>query len=236
MTLARLMVAFDGAQLPRSAARRINEQGVAGVTLFHFYNVVDPPQIRRLTAAIQAARPAGAPPVLVAARDLSPGVLRPGDLRTVPMPDPPDGALRTGATGRVLAAPMRRGEPLTDARLLDQLRLPPQLEQHHQADQAQDQQPRPRQSYGHPPARHRPAGGARHAGIEVCIDDIVVHAPRPAHRDAAEQQPQHQADLPPRPRQPHPPGTGPEQQPPADRPVESGQHLQIARALRQARH
>lgn len=90
---------------------------------------------RRLIAAVLAAlgvlcgylalRPPAGPLVLVAARDLSPGVLRPGDLRAVPMAAPPDGALRTGATGRVLAAPMRRGEPLTDARLLDQLRLPP---------------------------------------------------------------------------------------------------------------
>ncbi|MDA0631916.1 flagellar biosynthesis protein FlgA [Nonomuraea sp. MCN248] len=90
---------------------------------------------RRLIAAVLAAlgvlcgylalRPPAGPAVLVAARDLSPGVLRPGDLRSAPMPDPPDGALRTGGTGRVLAAPMRRGEPLTDARLLDQLRLPP---------------------------------------------------------------------------------------------------------------
>ncbi|MGH3388636.1 MAG: RcpC/CpaB family pilus assembly protein, partial [Actinomadura sp.] len=30
----------------------------------------------------------------------------------------PDGALRSGAPGRVLAGPIRRGEPLTDARLL----------------------------------------------------------------------------------------------------------------------
>ena len=67
MTLARLMVAFDGTELPRSAARRINEHGIAGVTLFPFRNVQDPSQVRRLTAAIQGARPAGAPPVLVAA-------------------------------------------------------------------------------------------------------------------------------------------------------------------------
>ncbi|MFD2348707.1 hypothetical protein ACFSTC_03780 [Nonomuraea ferruginea] len=70
---------------------------------------------RRLVAAVLAAlgvlcghlalRPPAGPAVLVAARDLSPGVLRPGDLRAVPMPAPPDGALRTGATGRVLAAP-----------------------------------------------------------------------------------------------------------------------------------
>jgi beta-N-acetylhexosaminidase len=67
MTLARLMIAFAGTELPRSAARRINEHGVAGVTLFRVHNIGDPPQIRRLTAAIQKARPAGAPPLLVAA-------------------------------------------------------------------------------------------------------------------------------------------------------------------------
>jgi beta-N-acetylhexosaminidase len=67
VTLARLMIAFEGAELPPSAARRISERGVAGVTLFPTLNVVDPPQIRRLTAAIQEARPAGAPPLLIAA-------------------------------------------------------------------------------------------------------------------------------------------------------------------------
>jgi len=67
VTLARLMVAFAGTELPPAATRRIKEQAVAGVTLFRAHNVVDPPQIRGLTAAIQGARPAGAPPVLVAA-------------------------------------------------------------------------------------------------------------------------------------------------------------------------
>ncbi len=67
MTLARLMIAFAGTEVPRSAARRINAQGVAGVTLFRVHNIVDPPQIRGLTTAIQNARPAGAPPLLVAA-------------------------------------------------------------------------------------------------------------------------------------------------------------------------
>ena len=61
VTLARLMIAFAGTELPPSAARRIRERGVAGVTLFVAHNIVDPPQIRGLTAAIQAARPAGAP-------------------------------------------------------------------------------------------------------------------------------------------------------------------------------
>ncbi len=67
MTLARLMIAFAGGELPPVAAKWINEQGAAGVTLFRAHNVVDPPGIRRLTAAIQGARPAGAPPLLVAA-------------------------------------------------------------------------------------------------------------------------------------------------------------------------
>ncbi|HEX5824901.1 MAG TPA: glycoside hydrolase family 3 protein [Candidatus Limnocylindrales bacterium] len=61
------MIAFAGTELPASAGRRIHDQGVAGVTLFRAQNVADPPQIRSLTAAIQAARPAGAPPVLIAA-------------------------------------------------------------------------------------------------------------------------------------------------------------------------
>jgi beta-N-acetylhexosaminidase len=61
------MIAFVGAELPRPAARRIKEHGVAGVTLFRIHNVADIPQIRMRTAAIQAARPAGAPPWLVAA-------------------------------------------------------------------------------------------------------------------------------------------------------------------------
>ena len=66
MTLARLMIAFAGTELPAAAARRIHERGVPGVTLFRGHNVVDPPQIRRLTDAIQEARPAGTPPLLIA--------------------------------------------------------------------------------------------------------------------------------------------------------------------------
>jgi len=66
VTLARLMIAFVGTELPPSAARRIRERGIAGVTIFRVHNVVDPPQIRRLTGAIQEARPDGAPPLLIA--------------------------------------------------------------------------------------------------------------------------------------------------------------------------
>jgi pilus assembly protein CpaB len=82
-------------------------------------------------ATITAVRPA--PPdavvVVAAARDLRGGAaLQPRDLRTVRLPAHavPAGALRPGdrALGRVLAAPLRRGEPLTDVRLVGPGLLP----------------------------------------------------------------------------------------------------------------
>jgi Flp pilus assembly protein CpaB len=87
---------------------------------------------RLLTAAFAAAavafalselRPAPPPGVriLTAARDLPSGAtLRSSDLRPVTMPSGavPDGVVRSTPTGRVLAGPMRRGEPVTDARLI----------------------------------------------------------------------------------------------------------------------
>jgi beta-N-acetylhexosaminidase len=94
MTLARLMVAFAGSELPPSSARRICEHGVAGVTLFRVHNVVDPPQIRRLTAAIQEARPAGDPPLLVAADQEGGQLVGLGEGTT-----PFAGAMALGATG-----------------------------------------------------------------------------------------------------------------------------------------
>ena len=94
MTLARLMIAFDGTELPPSAARRISEHGVAGVTLFRAHNVVDPAQIRQLTAAIQEARPAGAPPLLVAADQEGGQLVGLGDGTTQFA-----GAMALGATG-----------------------------------------------------------------------------------------------------------------------------------------
>ncbi|TMR39687.1 flagellar biosynthesis protein FlgA [Nonomuraea zeae] len=80
-----------------------------------------------VAAAFVATRPAPGSTVLVAARDLSPGPLRPDDLHPTPLHHPPAGAIRAAAAGRVLAAPMRKGEPLTDVRLLDSFRLPPGL-------------------------------------------------------------------------------------------------------------
>ncbi|MGH3836875.1 MAG: SAF domain-containing protein [Pseudonocardiaceae bacterium] len=75
-------------------------------------------------AAVLALAPGrgSAVAVVVAARDLAPGtVLEAAEvtMRGLPAPVVPDGAARTPATvlGRTLAAPVRRGEPLTDVRL-----------------------------------------------------------------------------------------------------------------------
>ncbi|MFI6534871.1 flagellar biosynthesis protein FlgA [Nonomuraea sp. NPDC050547] len=78
-------------------------------------------------AALLAVLPEPGTPVVVAARDLTPGTLRPGDLRLAPLNAPPDGALRAPPASGVLAAPMRRGEPLTDVRPLHPVRLAPGL-------------------------------------------------------------------------------------------------------------
>ncbi|WP_244931481.1 SAF domain-containing protein [Nocardioides sp. W7] len=67
-----------------------------------------------------AAPPPATVPVTVAARDVPAGrVLAPGDLATAafaPGTAPDD--LATEAVGRVLASPLRRGEPVTDVRLV----------------------------------------------------------------------------------------------------------------------
>lgn len=64
---AHLMLAFDGETLPGWVGRRIAEDPPAGFTLFRFANVRSPEQVRTLTDGLQAARPAGTPPLLVAA-------------------------------------------------------------------------------------------------------------------------------------------------------------------------
>ena len=74
-------------------------------------------------AAVLALTPGtGSAAVVVAARDLVPGtVLEASEvtMRGLPTSVVPDGAARTPTTvlGRTLAAPVRRGEPLTDVRL-----------------------------------------------------------------------------------------------------------------------
>ena len=106
------MIAFAGSELPESAARRIRESGVAGVTLFRLHNIVDPPQIRGLTSAIQDARPAGAPPLLIAADQeggqlvgLGPQTTQFGGAMALGAADDENLAERVaGATGRELRA------------------------------------------------------------------------------------------------------------------------------------
>ncbi|MFF5213348.1 Flp pilus assembly protein CpaB [Streptosporangium sp. NPDC000396] len=76
-----------------------------------------------MACAVIGLRPnAASVTVLAAARDLPSGTLDAADLKTVALrPDTvPDGALKPGTpiNGRILAGPIRRGEPLTDVRLL----------------------------------------------------------------------------------------------------------------------
>ena len=85
-----------------------------------------------VATAVTALSPPAAPttPVVVAARDLSPGAPLSGDdLRTVALPagSTPAGALRepSSAVGRLVPGPVRAGEPLTDVRLLGPGLLPP---------------------------------------------------------------------------------------------------------------
>jgi len=79
-----------------------------------------------VAAGLHAVRPPAVPTVSVwaAARDLAGGEpLTARDVRSVALPlaAVPAGALRAQARviGRLVAAPMRRGEPLTDVRLLE---------------------------------------------------------------------------------------------------------------------
>ncbi len=113
MTLGRLMIAFAGAELPPSAARRINEQGVAGLTLFHAHHSIAPGRLRDLTTAIQAARPAGAPPVLIAADQEGGQLIALGDGTTQFA-----GAMALGATGDAVLAERVAGATALELRAL----------------------------------------------------------------------------------------------------------------------
>lgn len=85
-----------------------------------------------VATAVTALSPAAAPAttVVVAAHDLVAGVpLAGSDLRTVDLPSAgaPSGVLAdpAAAVGRLVAGPVRAGEPLTDVRLLGAALLPP---------------------------------------------------------------------------------------------------------------
>jgi beta-N-acetylhexosaminidase len=68
--LGRLMLAFDGLELPAAMADRLADAPAAGITLFRYRNSETPAQVRALSASLQAAAarfdPA-APPLLIAA-------------------------------------------------------------------------------------------------------------------------------------------------------------------------
>jgi pilus assembly protein CpaB len=76
----------------------------------------------RVSADAPRAGPAPGVPVVVAAHDLAAGaVVGAADVRSALLPRDvvPSGALRAGSVeGRVVAGPVRRGEPLTDVRVL----------------------------------------------------------------------------------------------------------------------
>lgn len=65
-TDALLLRAYDGRELSDHAAAEIAAGEVPGVTLYRHHNVASAAQVRGLTAAMQAARPAGTPPLLIA--------------------------------------------------------------------------------------------------------------------------------------------------------------------------
>lgn len=95
-----------GGRLPRNLRRG----AAAGLALTAALLLLVPP------------RPATGVLVVLAARDLPIGaVLAESDLVTTTVPDPPDGALTDPAlaVGRTLAGATRRGEVLTDVRLVD---------------------------------------------------------------------------------------------------------------------
>ena len=95
LTLGRVMLAFDGFDLPQDVAARLRGAPAAGVTLFRFSNVRTPEQVRALTAAIQtAADRGGSRPLLVAADQEGGQLIGLGDGTT-----PFAGNMAIGATG-----------------------------------------------------------------------------------------------------------------------------------------
>ena len=71
--LERVMIAFEGEGVPSWVEKRLTELPAAGVTLFMAVNVIQPGQVRELTAALQrvggagATRPSLSPPTRRAA-------------------------------------------------------------------------------------------------------------------------------------------------------------------------
>ena len=90
----RLLRTFEGAEPTPRVLAAISRGEASGVTLFRAKNVVSPAQLRALAAALQAARPAGDPP-LVIGLDQEGGQLQAVDYGATAWP----GNLAIGATG-----------------------------------------------------------------------------------------------------------------------------------------
>ena len=99
--LGRVMLAFDGQELPAAVGDRLRAAPAAGVTLFRFSNVDSPRQVRSLTDAIQAAGRDGpaavgrSPAPLLVAADQEGGQLNALGDGTTPFA----GNMALGATG-----------------------------------------------------------------------------------------------------------------------------------------
>ncbi len=99
MIASSIMSAFEGTELPPEVAARLASDPVAGFTLFRGHNVVNPTQVKALTDALQAAAPAGARPLLIAADQEGGQLIGMGDDTTAF-----EGAMALGAAGCDLAS------------------------------------------------------------------------------------------------------------------------------------
>jgi beta-N-acetylhexosaminidase len=63
----RMLRTFEGLEPTAEVLAAIGAGRAAGVTLFRARNIATPGKVRALTAALQAARPTGAPPLIIAA-------------------------------------------------------------------------------------------------------------------------------------------------------------------------
>lgn len=94
MIASSIMSAFVGTELPPEVAARLAGDHVAGFTLFRGHNVVNASQVKALTGALQAAAPAGAKPLLIAADQEGGQLIGMGDDTTAFA-----GAMALGAAG-----------------------------------------------------------------------------------------------------------------------------------------
>ncbi len=103
----KLMLGFDGAELPPDFLATLGRQHVGGVTLFRALNISGPAQVRGLTDALQQAAAAAGQPALLIAVDQEGGQLVAIDGGTTLFP----GNLALGACGSTELA-YRAGQAL----------------------------------------------------------------------------------------------------------------------------